>query len=595
VRLERSKSSRVRILRAVLGLACAFALVPVLPAHAASDPHGPRLIYGAPVRHTLTSCATNPGNAIACIESVTMASSSSATPVSGRITSMQIPADERYANSERPIPAPDTSTVTPVETVTTRTLAIFSPTVCHSVGTIQSLQLKVGATWVDFKKERISSAFTPKDCGANMSIAGFRVTSDDFATILQSDVFKSAAIFPLVDSWMKSSAPNLEMPVDQVRFRVADPNDAWQWFSEAKTTLEWSSSKSVTGAAPTTPQVTRGYYEEWTFPKNGKADSTNNIGVIAEFQPYKATWCWSETICNDRREEFLLSIVPTKTPGLWQESQAAAFTVTIRAAKSFEFGEVSGSAQRVVVKYGKDLSPVNGQATREIIATFSPIATARGGTPTEVAVKADITTYNANIWIYGQNNGIVDGLGKCGKIGGVQVVSNAMHSVDPSWNAETESIEVRLATPHLRPDGTVNVGYLEIRMPREAAMCMWNVDLDGNLKASVNITYDDGSSPSVATVVGQRIGNDYLIVSSGFHYSSPKLAIKLSNSASTEPAPALEAPAAIVAPTAPTAVAPAPAKTVAKSKTVCVKGKTVKNIAANAKCPVGYTKKVVKA
>ena len=129
-------------------------------------------------------------------------------------------------------------------------------------------------------------------------------------------------------------------------------------------------------------------------------------------------------------------------------------------------------------------------------------------------------------------------------------------------------------------------------MPREVAKCMWNVDLDGNLKASVNITYDDGSSPSVASVVGQRIGNDYLIVSTGFHYSSPKIAIKLSNAASTDPAPALEVPAAQAMATQAMAT---PVKTASKSKTVCVKGKTVKNIAANAKCPVGYTKKVIKA
>ncbi|MEI6250377.1 MAG: hypothetical protein WCP54_04395, partial [Actinomycetes bacterium] len=111
--------------------------------------------------------------------------------------------------------------------------------------------------------------------------------------------------------------------------------------------------------------------------------------------------------------------------------------------------------------------------------------------------------------------------------------------------------------------------------------------------AAVNITYDDGSAPSVATVVGQRIGDDYLIISSGFHYSSPKLAIKLTNSVSTDsptPAPAASVSAPVTAP-----AAAMPVKIIATTKTVCVKGKTVKTVAANAKCPVGYTKKVVKA
>ena len=583
----------------LLSALLSLTLAPLTSAHAASDPHGPRLIYGAPVRHTLTSCATNPGNAIACIESVTMTSSSGATPVSGRITSTQIPTDERYANSERPITAPESSTLP--ATINIPVLSIYTPEGCHGIGTIQTLQIRIGNTWTDLKKEPASSTFTASNCPTNMRYAGFDFSEAEGTALLASDNVKNSAAYGDLSALNKASANKIEVSSANLRFRIADPNGAWEWFSTEKLLLSWSQVGTPQVIEVTLPQANRGYYEEWTFPKNGKADSTNNIAVIAEFQPYKATWCWSETICNDRREEFLLAIRPTTTPGLWEESQAASFTITMRAAKSFQFGEVSGSAQRVVVKYGKDLPPVNGQATREIIATFSPIATARGGTPTEMAVKATMITYDANIWIYGQNNGIVDGLGVCGKIGGVQVVSNAMHSLDPSWNAETESIEVRLSTPHLRPDGSVNVGYLEIRMPREAAMCMWKVDLDGNLKASVNITYDDGSSPSVATVVGQRIGNDYLIVSSGFHYSSPKLAIKLSNSASTDQTPTAPEATPAVAPAA-TALAPAiatpaktPAKTVAKTKTVCVKGKTIKNIAPSAKCPVGYAKKVVKA
>jgi hypothetical protein len=222
------------------------------------------------------------------------------------------------------------------------------------------------------------------------------------------------------------------------------------------------------------------------------------------------------------------------------------------------------------VKYGKDLQPVGGVATREIIATLSPIATARGGTPTEVAEKASSITYGANIWIYGQNNGIVDVLGPCGKIGGVQVVSNAMHSLDPSWDATEEAIVVRLSTPHLLPDGSVNVGYLEIRMPREAALCMWKVDLDGNIKASVAISYEDGSAPSVATITGKRVGDDYLIISSGFHFSSPTLRVKLSQDKSSI--------AAISAP-------------VKKVTISCKKGKVTKKVTAvKPTCPSGYKK-----
>ena len=411
-----------------------FSASGLFPAQATEyDPHGPKLIYGAPVRHTLTSCATNPGAAVACIQSITLTLKSGDTAINGVITDMKIPGEPRMADSERPIPVPDTATI----------------------------------------------------------------------------------------------------PVPE-------------------------------------PKVTRGFFNEWTFPKGKESSSTNNVIVRAEFQPYKATWCWAIDVCNDRREEFKLDIFPSQSPDLLKNNPDFSFTVTIRASKAFEFGEVSGSAKRVTVKYGKDLQPVGGVATREIIATLSPIATARGGTPTEVAEKASSITYGANIWIYGQNNGIVDVLGPCGKIGGVQVVSNAMHSLDPSWDATEEAIVVRLSTPHLLPDGSVNVGYLEIRMPREAALCMWKVDLDGNIKASVAISYEDGSAPSVATITGKRVGDDYLIISSGFHFSSPTLRVKLSQDKSSI--------AAISAP-------------VKKVTISCKKGKVTKKVTAvKPTCPSGYKK-----
>jgi hypothetical protein len=426
--------------RLALAISIIFSASMVVPAQAIEfDPHGPKIIYGAPVRHTLTSCSTNPGQAVACIQSLTLTPKSGGAAVNGAITSLKVPADPRVADSERPIPAPDSAT----------------------------------------------------------SAAG-----------------------------NASSALGIE--------------------------------------------VTRGFYNEWTFPNGQEPSSLNNVIVQAEFQPYKATWCWALDVCNDRREEFLLAITPSRDKDLLKNNPDFSYTITIRAPKNFEFGEVSGSAKQVTVKYGKDLQAVGGVATREIIATLSPIATARGGTPTQMAEKADVISYGANIWIYGQNNGIVDGLGPCGKIGGVQVVSNAMHSLDPSWDAAEEAIAVRLSTPHLLPDGSVNVGYLEIRMPRAAALCMWKVDLDGSIKASVSISYEDGSAPSVATIVGKRVADDYLIISSGFHYSSPTLRVKLTQG---------KAPDVPIAPV------------VKKLSISCKKGKVTKKVTAvKPACPAGYKK-----
>ncbi|CAB5039366.1 MAG: hypothetical protein F2921_04685 [Actinobacteria bacterium] len=585
----------------------------------AVDPHGPKVIYGAPVRHTLTSCATNPGAAVACIQSLTMTPKSGDTPIVGAITDLKIPGDERVADSERPIPAPAVTAVSASNAPLV--LSVSENNSCHSIGTVQSLQIKIGSNWVDLKKENITKKFSEVCKDANFTNAGFKITLEEVTALLGSGTLKGSNVSAKLTEILNPKSPAATISQSEIRFRVADPGGAWEWFSDAETSFLWTTGVPE----PPEPKVTQGFYNEWTFPKGKNADPANNVVLMAEFQPYKATWCWALEVCNDRREEFKLEISPTQNRDLLKDNENFSYTVTIRAPKAFEFGEVSGSAKRVIVKYGKDLQPVGGVATREIIATLSPMATARGGTPTKMAEKAEFISYGANIWIYGQNNGIVDVLGACGKIGGVQVVSNAMHSLDPTWDEIEQAIVVRLSTPHLLPDGSVNVGYLEIRMPRAAALCMWKVDLDGNIKASIAITYVDGSTPTVATVTGQRIGDDYLIVSTGFHYSSPTLRVKLSQDNAVKPADNAVKPADNAVKPADDAVKPAdnavkpaddavkptgnsastqsesknenkvaaPAIAPKKIKVInCVKGKLSRKISgANPKCPKGYVKK----
>ena len=234
---------------------------------------------------------------------------------------------------------------------------------------------------------------------------------------------------------------------------------------------------------------------------------------------------------------------------------------------------------------------------REIIATMSPIATARSnqmaGSPPEE--KAYGYTYDANINIFGMHNDITQFLGPCGKMGGVHVVSNAMHSIDPVWDPVSETIKVRLETPHFAPDGGLNNGYLELRIPRESALCMWKLDLDGSINASVSITYDDGSSPSVGTVIGKRIENDYLIITSGFHFSSPNVAVKIVKGTQTATPQPTATPEPVITPEAVASPEPviSPVAAVAKKITItCVKGKMSKKITAvKPVCPAGYKKK----
>lgn len=438
------------IRRTLFGTILLLAIVPMSPTYAASA-EGPKLVSGAPIRHTLVSCATNTAEALTCIESVAVIEKLGDEPIIGKLTGRKIVSgnDSRIGDSERPV------------------LAVN------------------GATEIS---------------------------------------------------------------------------------------------------------VTPGNYEEWTFPKaDGTSAKSGDVIVFSEFQPHKATWCWSAVQCTSNREEYTVPIQSSRGPDTWKNNDDFVFVVTIRAPKTFEFGEVSGSAKNASVVYGKDLPDFKGVAMRQMIATFSPIATARGvqsggGAPPE---RATFTTYNANLWIYGLNNDITQFLGPCAKLGGVQVVSNAMHSVDPVWDQATETIKVRLETPHFKPDGELNLGYLEVRIPRKSAICMWGFDLDGSINASVSITYDDGSAPSVATVIGKRVENDYLIITSGFHFSSPKIALKITQAAAT-PTPS---------PTPSASPSPAPVTKVIEVKKIrttisCTKGKTVKKVTGlSPKCPKGFSLK----
>ena len=565
----------------------------------AADPHGPKVIYGAPVRHTLTSCATNPGAAVACIQSLTMTPKSGDTPIVGVITDLKIPGDERVADSERPIPAPEAVAI--ATTNGPPVLIVSEKSGCHGIGTVQSLQIKIGSKWVDLIKGEVKGKFSEFCKDADTSNAGFKVPLEEVTALLASGTLKGSNVLAKLTEILDPKSSEATLSQSEIRFRVADPGGAWEWFSDAETSFLWTTGVPE----PPEPKVTQGFYNEWTFPKGKNADPANNVVLVAELQPYKARWCWAIDVCDDRREEFLLAIEPTVNQNLFKDNENFSYTITIRAPKAFEFGEVSGSAKRVIVKYGKDLQPVGGVATREIIAILSPMATARAlEVNNKMEEKASFISYGANIWIYGQNNGIVDALGACGKIGGVQVVSNAMHSLDPTWDEIEQAIVVRLSTPHLLPDGSINVGYLEIRMPRAAALCMWKVDLDGNIKASIAITYVDGSAPTVATVSGQRIGDDYLIVSTGFHYSSPTLRVKLSQDNAVKPADNAVKPVDNAVKPADNAASTqseskneskvaAPIIAPKKIKVInCVKGKLTRKISGvNPKCPTGFKKK----
>ena len=562
---------------AILALAISLLSAPLA---SADTEYGPRLAAGAPLRHTLVSCATNTAQALTCIQSVSVIPKAGDKAIAGKITGKTVLSgfDGRIGDSERPISG---AALTPAEIAKLEVKVLISnEECCHDPRTLLSLEKNVSGKWVTLISNLSFYASDPNT---------LQSTTPNLNASSLLSLKDAQKYFPEISNSWNMQSSKIVYEGSQLRFKVDGGN--WQWYSKFPVTL------SPENSAPKL-KVSQGSYDEWAFVSGSTSSAaTSPIVVYSEFQPYLATWCWTAASCSSNREEYTLYLKSSLGPDTWKDNKDISFVVTIRAPKTFAFGEVSGSARNTVVKYGKDLPDFKGIAMREIIATLSPIATARSnqmaGSPPEE--KAYGYTYDANLNIFGMHNDITQFLGPCGQMGGVHVVSNAMHSIDPVWDPVSETIKVRLETPHFAPDGGLNNGYLELRIPRESALCMWKLDLDGSINASVSITYEDGSSPSVGTVIGKRIENDYLIITSGFHFSSPNLAVKIVKGTQTStPRPAATSEP-VITPEASASPEPAisPVAAVAKKMTItCIKGKMSKKVTAvKPVCPAGYKKK----
>ncbi len=382
---------------------------------------------------------------------------------------------------------------------------------------------------------------------------------------------------------------------------------------------------------PETAAFTVGKREEWQFPGLTFGFGGNSVMAAVEFQPDGATWCWFSGVCDNHREEFMIALNPApssnlapvvvhfrdypndmqcgtkSSPALCYQAPNLGgtykFIVKMRVPQDFLYGEVSGrGVQNLLVKDEANLPAFHSVPTKEMTVQltnlkYSATLTSELIPDWRIQPSAHWETDIPVLWIFGQKNGFSDNLGPCSKSGGVILTSNAPNTTDPTWDATNQSINVQITAPHLTSSGDPNIGYLEIRIPRVMAKCMWNTDLAEAVSAKINISYDDGGAPSVVAVAGKLDGQDYVVITSGFHYSSPKLSIKLSSvpgqpatiapSAApvVTPTPIASAPAATVAPKAPSK--PATLKTI-----TCVKGSLSKKVTgAKPTCPAGFKQK----
>lgn len=371
-----------------------------------------------------------------------------------------------------------------------------------------------------------------------------------------------------------------------------------------------------------------GVDEEWEF--KGLTFPTGKDLAIPrlQMQPSGATWCWFAGQCDSHREELSINILPEPTSSAPPQpihfldfpsdkqcgpkenpflctmpldfQQSYEFQFVIRVPQAFKFGEASGRGTKyLTVKESPSATNFDGVATKDLTVDFqnmnmsSVLTSELIPNPYIQGPHAHYESNNPNVWIYGQDNSIVAFLGTCGSIGGLVVGSNAMTADSPAWDSKSESMSFRLEAPHLKTSGELNDGYVELRINQAMATCLWALNLADTVSASISASYSDGTAPTLITTVGRKVGNEFVIATAGFHYSAPKLAIKLQNMApEATPSPIASPTPTLSVSASPTIQVTASSKVIAAKSTItCIKGKVRQKISGlNPTCPKGFKK-----
>lgn len=180
-----------------------------------------------------------------------------------------------------------------------------------------------------------------------------------------------------------------------------------------------------------------------------------------------------------------------------------------------------------------------------------------------------------------------------GLVGIVTTNASAYDPGPPSWDAENMSMVYAVASPHYEQDGSTQTqGTYGITLRADIMQCLFNVATLPDA-ATVSIVYDSSGNQTNISALIKKNSNWVYVNVAGFHFSSPKLRIKLETKSvpSAEPKPT-PTPSETPIPTASATSKPTQAIVQKKVTISCVKGKVVKKVSAlNPQCPTGFKKK----
>lgn len=347
-----------------------------------------------------------------------------------------------------------------------------------------------------------------------------------------------------------------------------------------------------------------GLPQEWEFPSLKFQNGSGKILIFSFYIPKDFRICYNNGTCQLNREQFVTWMRPSDIDGKregfvvtganaklacpdgrdpcsfggppWRFDQNIKFILNARLPSDFYASFTIGRAKNFTL-----LEVSRNNQNSRFQTTFSPLELENvifSVRDKSVFPQGLYVTDEPAIWISGSNNDGVIRFGNCWDPAtakdstGVKVLTNATTQGLPYWSSADQMIKVDVKAPHLKTNGDVNQGYLEVAIPVKQAQCMWGINLSDAVATTVQIT-DTDNTTQIFTSVAKLINGLYELRITGFHYSSPTIGVKFENR------PSANAPKA------------SSLKVLRKKSLICVKGKSVK-IVSSKNCPAGYKKKI---
>ena len=163
-----------------------------------------------------------------------------------------------------------------------------------------------------------------------------------------------------------------------------------------------------------------------------------------------------------------------------------------------------------------------------------------------------------------------------GALSGIVTTNSLVYNAGPpEFDKATQNLNYKVLSTHFAADGSVAKGTYDLILSSTVARCIYKFT-SAPISASLTILSEDGSPQLATQTINEK--NGWLTLSAaGFTYSSPTIAVKLTQAASA------------VATPSPTPKTPLWAQS---TKTItCLKGKVKKKVSGfNPQCPSGYKK-----